>query len=154
MTGASRAGSIFSLATMSILTFILGLACGLALSGLGLSPKALRVRLRNRLGEDEKYLLNVARAAGGRLIVREERVGAAPPTLRLREIPDHRVMESRGQMDRLQNRGLVKPDPSGLPGRHLMTPEGWDYVKGLTPLPVEVKRAGNWFNSISKRPRR
>ena len=134
-------------------SFLLGLLCGLAAALAAASFKGWRVKLRNPLGEDEKYLLNVARAAGGRLIVREVPDGAGITLLHLREVPDQRRLEKRDQLDRLFNRGLLKRDPSGLTGRYALTVEGWTYVKGLAPLPVQVKRAGNWYNSISKHSR-
>jgi len=139
---------------MSIFTFLLGLACGAGLAILGFSFRALRLKRGNPVGADERYLMNVARAAGGRLIVKEERTASGPPMLRLPEVPDQKTLASKGQVDHLLLRGLLKPDPSGLPGRYLLTPEGWDFVTKLRPLPVVIKRAGNWFNSISRRPPR
>ena len=139
---------------MSISTFLLGLACGLVVACLGLALPGWRLKLRNPVGADERYLLNVARAAGGRLIVKEEPTEAGALVLRLLEVPDQKTMGSRGQVEHLLNRGLLKPDPSGMPSRFLLTPEGWDSVKHLTPISLAIKRTGHWFNSVSRRPPR
>jgi len=137
---------------MVVLSFVLGLLCGLCAVFVGSSFKGWGVKLRNPLGVDEKYLLTAARAAGGRLIVREEPENGLI-LLRLREVPGHPRMEKKEQMEHLLNRDLLKPDPTGLPGRFLLTATGWAFVKHLPALPVEVKRAGNWYNSISRKPR-
>jgi hypothetical protein len=111
------------------------------------------VRLRNPVGEDERYLLMVARAARGRLILLEEaREGRT--LLRCREVPGHAGLEPRGQVDRLLRRGLIAVDASGLEGRYALTAAGWTYVKRLPPFQVEVRRPGNWFNSVATGPKR
>ena len=136
---------------MVMLSFLLGLAIGLSAAFLGTSLQDWKIRLRNPVGDDEKYLLAVARAAGGRLIVKED---PGTPILALREVADPTRLVTRGQVDRLLNRSLLKRDASGLPGRYSLSPEGWAFVKHLPALPVEIRRAGNWFNSISGRRRR
>ena len=136
---------------MSFSTFLLGFVCGVAFASLGFSLPALLLRLRNPIGADERYLMNVARAAGGRLIIKEDPGESGQPMLRLLEVPDQKPMAGRGQVRHLLNRGLLKPDPSGMPSRYLLTSEGWDFLKRLRPLSVAIKRTGNWFNSISRR---
>ena len=136
---------------MLILSFLLGLVCGLAAASLGFSPGAWRLRLRNPRGPDEKYLLNVARAAGGRLLIKEGQDGAGTAQLLLMEVRDPRPLAQKGQVEHLVNRGLLKQDPSGLPGRYMLTPEGWNRLKSLAPEALQLKRSGNWFNSISRR---
>jgi len=138
---------------MVALSFFSGLLVGLSAAFLGTSLKGWRIRLHNPVGEEEKYLLAVARAAGGRLIAKEERAGAEP-LLILREVIDQRRLIAKGQMDRLLNRGLLNRDASGLPGRYTLSPEGWAFMKKVPPMDVEVRRAGNWFNSISGRRKR
>jgi len=136
---------------MVILSFLLGLVCGLAAASLGFSPREWRVRLRNPLGPDEKYLLNVARAGGGRLLIREGPDEAGTAQLRLLEVREPRPMAQKGQVEHLVHRGLLKQDPSGLPGRFMLTPDGWNRLKSLAPEALQLKRSGNWFNSISRR---
>ena len=139
---------------MSMSTFLLGFVCGAVLASLAFALPGWLLKLRNPLGADEQYLLKVARAAGGRLIVKEEPAPAGPPVLRLLEVPDQQTLFSKGQVAHLQNRGLLKPDPSGMPSRYLLTSDGWESVKRLQPLTLAIKRTGTWFNSVSRRPPR
>ena len=136
---------------MLVTAFLLGLVCGLCCVFLVSSCRGWLLKLRNPMGDDEKYLMTVARATGGRLIVAEEATVSGPPLLKLRELPHQRELLQRDQVQRLMNRGLLKPDPSGLPGRYLVTPEGWAYVKHLPVILVDVQRPGSWFNSVSRR---
>jgi len=84
---------------------------------------------------------------GGRLLLKEERAASGQTLLRLLEVPGQKGMEPKGQVDRLLNKGLILKDPSGLPGRFQLSPQGWSYVEDLPPLPVDKKRAKNWFDS-------
>ncbi|MBK8791864.1 MAG: hypothetical protein IPN59_01705 [Holophaga sp.] len=134
-----------------LISFTLGCLCGLAM---GIGGCLLKGRLHNPLGEDEKYLLAAARAANGRLILRQEKASSGTPLLLLKEYPNPRRMEAHGQIDQLLKRKLLIPDPSGIPDRYQLTPAGRQRSEQLPEFPLQPVRQGSWFNSISRPPQR
>ena len=135
-----------------IISFLAGLLLGL--SALLLKPllKALGLRFRHPLGEDENFLLRAARTAGGRLIIRKEQSSTGTHVLVLKEFADAPRIEQLGQVECLLARELMIPDSSGVSGRYLLTPRGWARVKSLPALALPLRRSGPWFNSVSRRP--
>lgn len=136
---------------MFFMGFLVGLLCGLAAIMFRSSLDGIVLRLRYPLGADERYLLCAARATGGRLILKTEEPGVAPAVILIRDLPGHRYLQRRDQLERLLKRGLLAPDPSGIPGRFMLTPPGWAVIKKLPPLPMEGNSRGSWFNSVSRK---
>ncbi|MDP2877386.1 MAG: hypothetical protein Q8O00_14460 [Holophaga sp.] len=127
--------------------FTLGLICGLTLAaGLWL----LRDRLLSPMGDDEGYLLAAARAANGRLLLRRDQASSGASLLLLKEFPNPRRIENRGQIKTLLDRKLLEPDPSGIPDRYVLTQAGQKRAERLPVFPLELVRQGSWFNSVSK----
>lgn len=135
-------------------TFLVGFLGGLTAVGLWHAGAVVIQAVRNRLGEDEIYLLNAARAAGGRLIFRYSPTAATTTTLQLKEFAQHRPMDNRGQVDRLVQLGYLVGDESGVAGRFHLTPQGWARVQKLPHIPLVAARQGAWYDSISRRPAR
>ena len=135
-----------------IIPFFVGFLLGLSVISFRPLFKAVSLRLRHPLGEDEKYLLRAARTAGGRLIVRREQVASGTHELVLKEFSDAPKMENLGQLECLLARAMMIPDSSGVPGRYVLTSRGWARVKSLPTLALPLRRTGAWFNSISRRP--
>jgi len=131
--------------------FTLGLLCGLAFAG-GLW--LFRGSFQSSLGDDESYFLAAARAANGRLILRRDRAASGAPLLILKEFPNPRRIENRGQIKALLARKLLAPDPAGIPDRYVLTQAGQKRAERLPVFPLEVVRQGSWFNSISRPVRR
>lgn len=136
---------------MVVIAFVLGLACGLSALGLaGLFRRGFRMPL----GEDEKYLLAAARAAKGRLILKQDG-GSGSSLLLLKEFPNPRRIENTLQIETLLARKYLQPDASGIPGRYTLTTAGWALSQKLPEFPLQPVRSGaTWFNSISRRPLR
>ncbi|HEX9080628.1 MAG TPA: hypothetical protein VF768_00030 [Holophagaceae bacterium] len=135
---------------MEGLMFVAGFACGLlAAAGGWHLHKGIA-----RFSEDEKYLLAAARAARGRLILKQDQGPSGNPILLLKEFPNPRPIQDKGQISRLMDRRLLQADASGIPGRFVLTPEGWRRTQKLPEFPLPLIRQGSWFNSISRRPQR
>jgi len=135
---------------MVFVSFLLGLACGLAIV-------SLRSLFRNGfhlpLGEDEKYLLAAARAASGRLILKQDSGTSGTSILLLKEFPNPRRIENTLQIEKLLARKFIQADASGVPGRYTLTPAGMKCSRTLPDFPLQPVRPGSsWFNSISRRP--
>jgi hypothetical protein len=135
---------------MELVIFFVGFGCGLLAAWGGFH---LRQQL-SRLGEDEKYLLAAARVARGRLIEKQDQGVSGTPILLLKEFPNPKPIQDKGQISRLVERHLLQADASGIPGRYALTPEGWRASEKLPEFPLPLVRQGSWFNSISRRPQR
>lgn len=136
---------------VAVLAFLLGLLCGLSLALFRGGLEGLMLALKHPLGEDELYLLCAARAASGQLILMR---GAPGGRLILKEFEDPRLLENRGQIQRLLARRLIAPDPSGISERYVLTPAGWERLRRVPAPALKAVRRGNWFNSVSGRTRR
>jgi len=132
---------------MILVAFLVGVLCGLALRSLA---PFLKGGFRLPLGEDEKYLLSAARAAKGRLILRQGRGSSSPSLLLLKEFPDTKRLENTMQIEKLLARKFIQPDDSGKSGRYVLTAKGWAQSKDLPEFPLQPIRQGAWFNSISR----
>jgi len=132
---------------MILVAFLLGVACGLLLPRL---RTLLKGGLRMPLGEDEKYLLRAARAAKGRLILKQASGSSGSSLLLLKEFPDTRRLENTMQIEKLLARKFIQADDSGKPGRFVLTSKGWAQSKDLPEFPLQPIRQGAWFNSISR----
>ena len=139
---------------MDTFTFIGGVLCGLLAKACYPMVKDSLEKVVYRLGEDEKYLLAAARIAQGRLLFASDPGSADPPLLQLKEFPQERPIENLGQVERLFAQGLIEVDDSGVSGRYVLTLKGWNRANKLPPLALVVCRQGDWFNSISRRPRK
>lgn len=139
---------------MDALSFAGGVLCGIAARACWPWLRAAAGKLRFRLSEDEKYLLAAARTAQGRLIFGTDPASADTTVLLLKEFTQHRSMENRGQVEGLLSRELIEVDDTGVPGRYVLTPKGWNRANKLPPLALVVSRQGDWFNSISRRPKK
>jgi len=136
---------------MFAVVFLLGFSCGLVAMGLW---QHFRQGFTPLLGDDEKYLLAAARAANGRLILKEDRGMSGTPILLLKEFPNPRRIEDKGLLEKLVGRRLIQVDGSGAAGRYLLTARGWTCSQKLPEFPLQPIRPGSWFNSISRKPQR
>jgi hypothetical protein len=139
---------------MDTFTFMGGFLFGLAARACFPMVKDSLEKVFFRLGEDEKYLLAAARTAQGRLLFGSDPGSADTPLLQLKEFTQQRQIENLGQVERLFSQGLIEVDDSGVSGRYVLTLKGWKRANKLPPLALVVSRQGDWFNSISRRPRK
>lgn len=135
-------------------SFFMGLITGLSAVLCVPAGMAWRKWNRNRLDEDEKFLMCAARAAGGRLVFRFDPASPTTTTLQLKAFPDHPPLPNRQQVDRLVAKEFIELDKFGIPERFLLTSKGWARVKQLPPVTLALSHQGNWYNSISRRPLR
>lgn len=136
---------------MVLFAFILGFICGISIL-------PLRTLLKNgfalSLSEDEKYLLSAARAANGRLILKQDQGTSGTPIILLKEFPNPRRIEAAGLIEKMVARKLIQLDISGVPGRYTLTSVGWARSQKLPDFPLQPIRPGSWFDSISRKPPR
>lgn len=136
---------------MVLLAFILGFISGTSILGL---RKLLKNGFVLSLSEDERYLLSAARAANGRLILKQDRGTSGTPIILLKEFPNPRRIEATGLIEKMMDRKLIQLDISGVAGRFTLTSLGWMKSEKLPEFPLQPIRPGSWFDSVSRKPHR